>query len=55
MKKLLLLLLLSLGLSVISYASESNYSSEGNLNKDEPITGKYDEGTRLRIELQKKD
>jgi hypothetical protein len=29
MKKLLLLLLLSLGLSVISYALESNYSSEG--------------------------
>ena len=28
---------------------------EGNLNKDEPITGKYDEGTALRIELKKKD
>jgi hypothetical protein len=28
---------------------------EGNLDKDESITGKYDEGTGLRIELKKKD
>ena len=32
-----------------------NVTFSGNLNDDGSITGKYDEGTALRIELKKKD